>query len=329
VISFLVQRVTCMPPDPSHVLILRPGALGDTLLLVPALKDLSGWTKVTFVGREPGLSLLRPLAGRCLDFEEGGWHQLFEEPFGEGFLEFPDPPQQVAAFVRDADGCVERNLKSLFSASRVGLFPGAPPEGNSVHAAQYLAGCLARLGMGIDPETCLHRARQVPLLSAGKPAGEEVGIVLHPGSGGRYKNHPPAFWQNLIRAFQGAAEGFGTRRMTLLLGPAEEALREAFVGADLPGTVRIVDTPETEALSSLLGRAMLFVGHDSGVTHLSAMLGASTVALFRGTDPRVWGPLGPRVQVISGEPPERGLIEATLQAAKAVGGSGAGGSGAG
>jgi len=313
-----------MPPDPAHVLILRPGALGDTLLLAPALEGLSGGIEVTVVGRQPGLSLLRPLAARCFDFERGGWHHLFEDPVGTAFCDFPAPPLRVAAFVQDSEGRVERNLETLFPASKIGVFPGVPPEGGRIHAARYLAECLSKVGMEIDPMACVHRARKAPLLLPGEPPEEEVGIVLHPGSGGRYKNHPPAFWRDLMQAFHEGAEGRGTRRMTLLLGPAEENLRGAFEGGRLPETVRIVSTPDRKALSSLLGRAKRFVGHDSGVTHLAAMLGAPTVALFRGTDPRVWGPLGPRVRVIAKAPPERGLVEATLRAVKTLESQGAG-----
>jgi ADP-heptose:LPS heptosyltransferase len=53
-------------------------------------------------------------------------------------------------------------------------------------------------------------------------------------------------------------------------------------------------------LAALLARAGAYVGNDSGVTHLAAASGAPTIALFGPTDPRVWAPLGPRVEVIRG-----------------------------
>jgi ADP-heptose:LPS heptosyltransferase len=42
----------------------------------------------------------------------------------------------------------------------------------------------------------------------------------------------------------------------------------------------------------------LFIGHDSGVSHLAASWGAPTLALFGPTDPAVWAPVGPRVRVV-------------------------------
>jgi ADP-heptose:LPS heptosyltransferase len=48
----------------------------------------------------------------------------------------------------------------------------------------------------------------------------------------------------------------------------------------------------------MLARAGLFVGNDSGVSHLAAAAGAPTLALFGPTTPEVWSPLGPRVATL-------------------------------
>jgi heptosyltransferase-3 len=51
-------------------------------------------------------------------------------------------------------------------------------------------------------------------------------------------------------------------------------------------------------LSLALNECRLFVGHDTGVTHLAAAVGTPTVALFGATDPAVWAPLGEHVRVV-------------------------------
>jgi ADP-heptose:LPS heptosyltransferase len=59
--------------------------------------------------------------------------------------------------------------------------------------------------------------------------------------------------------------------------------------------------PQNLSLLELLGeisRARLFIGNDSGLTHLAAYIGCPTIALFGPTDPRIWGPIGRRVRVI-------------------------------
>ena len=58
---------------------------------------------------------------------------------------------------------------------------------------------------------------------------------------------------------------------------------------------------EQRELDALTG-AGGYVGHDSGPTHLAAMIGLPTLALFGPTDPAIWSPLGPRVQCLRHEP---------------------------
>ena len=48
-------------------------------------------------------------------------------------------------------------------------------------------------------------------------------------------------------------------------------------------------------LAAILSQCSLFIGNDSGITHLAAALGVPTIALFGPTDPYVWGPRGKKV----------------------------------
>jgi hypothetical protein len=45
-----------------------------------------------------------------------------------------------------------------------------------------------------------------------------------------------------------------------------------------------------------LADADLYVGHDAGMTHLAALTGMPTIAIFGPTDARIWGPLGARCE---------------------------------
>jgi len=51
-------------------------------------------------------------------------------------------------------------------------------------------------------------------------------------------------------------------------------------------------------LLAQLSAAAAFIGNDSGPTHLAAITGVPTVALFGPTNPVIWRPLGPRVDVL-------------------------------
>jgi ADP-heptose:LPS heptosyltransferase len=53
-------------------------------------------------------------------------------------------------------------------------------------------------------------------------------------------------------------------------------------------------------LACWIRSARVYVGNDSGITHLAAAAGAPVVAIFGPTDPAVWAPRGDRVRVIAG-----------------------------
>ena len=50
-------------------------------------------------------------------------------------------------------------------------------------------------------------------------------------------------------------------------------------------------------LAAVLERS-IFIGHDSGISHVAAAAGATCVLLFGPTDPDVWAPRNKNVQVI-------------------------------
>ncbi len=80
-------------------------------------------------------------------------------------------------------------------------------------------------------------------------------------------------------------------RIVLPWGSEAERLRAqriaaALTGAEVPGRMTL------EQLGRLLARAHRVLGLDTGLTHLAAALGARTVGLFTGSDPRLTGIYG-------------------------------------
>lgn len=102
-------------------------------------------------------------------------------------------------------------------------------------------------------------------------------VVLHPFSASVKKNWPLARFEELQRRLN-----------------AELAVR-------IDGTPRVEDLYK---LACWLAGARVYVGNDSGITHLAAAVGTPVVALFGPTDPAVWSPRGARVEVIRREPME-------------------------
>ncbi|MDX8409853.1 MAG: glycosyltransferase family 9 protein [Mariprofundales bacterium] len=122
-------------------------------------------------------------------------------------------------------------------------------------------------------------------------SGEGAAIAyvhLHPFARWQYKLWPDAFWQQLMRRL--VDHGL---RLVISAGPNEvELARRLVEGAGVDSTrIRVLagclSWPQLAALSA---KAALYVGLDTANTHLAAASGASVVALYGPTDPRIWGP---------------------------------------
>ncbi len=108
------------------------------------------------------------------------------------------------------------------------------------------------------------------------------------------------------------AQGLASRGLLPVLrwGPGEESRARPL--QDLSRNLLLLAPPTTPASTArLAARARLFVGTDSGPTHLAAAAGTPTLALFGPTDPARFGPVGPRSAVLRLPPDdynrERGL----------------------
>jgi len=296
------------------ILIIRPAALGDTLMLMPAIVPFRVSSEIILVGRSPGLDFLGPYVHGSIDYEGPGWHRLFQErPVHDHPPPIP-PVDRAAAFLSDPEGNVEKNLKACLSNTPVHIFPPFPPKGEKIHVALYLARCLEMAGFPVAAEKSVDEASKRPLFE--KKAGSMKGkrIIFHPGSGGEKKNHPPFFWMDLMKVLRKSL--FPEKeKFVLLLGPAEERFHRFFRQNLSDKDAEIIFCPENETIESLLRGATLYLGHDSGITHLAAMLGTPTIVLFKNTSVRQWRPLGPAVRIFKNEEIRSGFLEKILKEA--------------
>ncbi|MCB9884882.1 MAG: hypothetical protein H6838_05280 [Planctomycetes bacterium] len=120
----------------------------------------------------------------------------------------------------------------------------------------------------------------------------------------------------LAAAALAAARGAHAGELRVVLGPVELE-RDDPRGWPWPVPVSFLVGRTPLQLADDLAAADAFVGNDSGATHLAAMLGVPTVAVFGPTDPEVWAPVGPHVRVVGGDMlsfPEVGAVAAALGA---------------
>ena len=83
-------------------------------------------------------------------------------------------------------------------------------------------------------------------------------------------------------------------------GPRRSRLADPYLGglAAAQGHLLLAGAPLAR-VAAVLSRCRLFLGNDSGLTHLAAALGGPKVlALFGPTDPAVWAPPGRQVRVL-------------------------------
>lgn len=290
------------------IVVFRPGALGDTLLTFPALallRRVFADARLSVIGNAPALAVARDarLADDIASFDALCWADLF----AEGGICSVEALQMLAGadlavlWLRDPAGLAERNLRAAGVASVLSA-PGRPPEGARIHAADYLLGTLAPLYGDVAaalpaempplaPTPEAQRWAEAEWERRGLPDGPV--LALHPGSGGRAKCWPPERFAALAERFM--ASGW---QVLVIAGPADEAAAAALLAALPAGRAQQVDSLPLPLLAALLTRAALFVGNDSGISHLSALLGIPTLALFGPTDPAIWAPRGPRARVV-------------------------------
>lgn len=172
---------------------------------------------------------------------------------------------------------------------RVVAHDPAPP--GDVHASQWLAQALAVLGLDAPGELEPIRPRPADAIEARTLLAvlPDRFLAVHPGSGSPRKNWPPDRFAALVEARS------PRRRWLLVEGPADAEAAAPL--ARRTGAV-LARALHPRTLGSVLSGAGLFVGHDSGVTHLAAAWGAPTLALFGPTDPAVWAPVGRDVRVL-------------------------------
>jgi heptosyltransferase-2 len=278
-----------------NVLLVRAGALGDVLLLRTAAAALraSGHSVSLLAPSHAGAALMG--RGPCevdsvLPWESATFAGLLTDDASvsaelRGALA---PFQAVIAYTASAD--LLRGLARAASSAQIVAQPPQPPPAGP-HAADWLAQAVAALGANPAVMPPIFAASEAETPKA-KPWLDRLSprfLAIHPGSGAARKNWP-------ADRFAALAERLAAGQPFLLVeGPADADA--AAPARTIPGSVHARDLPP-RLLGAVLAHAGLYVGNDSGVSHLAAAWGAPVLALFGPTDPAQWAPVGPRVRVL-------------------------------
>ena len=275
--------------------VLFPGALGDFVCFLPALHQLAQQSPLDLFARREYADLVPPairvrsnesahIAGLFVEggVDERDLRQFFsayrniyswmgsgvavfvrqlEQVAPEGAFIFPFRPLDLAQHQMDHYlSCIGAYSSQTQGASVVPLMP------------QALAWC--------DEFAERHRLCDTPVL------------VMAPGSGAVEKNWPMSGFRQVAQWWRREKHG----KVLALIGPVEV---ERGGGEDLESETLSIRDLTLAQCAALLSRCQLYLGNDSGMTHLAAAVGAPTMALFGPSNQTQWSPRGRSVTVIS------------------------------
>jgi ADP-heptose:LPS heptosyltransferase len=291
-----------------RILVIRAGALGDCLLMLPALTALRAHfarRRIDVMGypRRWEWVLGRGLVDAVHTIEHPGMHLLLCEG-----AEVPEPLKAflgtydvILSYRPDPDGIFESNLRALGARLVLSQPPFPPPPPPTIHVADFALRLVAKLGALPAPAVPRLRLTAAELALTQRffrahhvdPATEQI-VVVHPGSGSEAKRWAIANFAALIDTLARHAQV----RVVIVAGYAEQGVVSRLLALIHHAQPLVADNWPLLPTAALIGQATVFVGNDSGLSHLAAALGRPTVAIFGPTDPEIWGPRGAHVTVV-------------------------------
>ena len=289
-----LARLAGPTPVRDKILAIFPGALGDFICFLPTLDKLTRDGEIDLFTRTEYGDLL-PASVKMRSLECYEISRLFvsgvEEE--EKLKRFFAPYSRVYSWMGSGQPDFVRNL-TLLSNGKLKVFPFRPSV-SRIHITDYFLSCL---GAGSSDEiTPRIPIRADALAWSGRlwrqsDLERKSVLVFSPGSGAREKNWPPDFYATVAEWWEKKSAG----KSLAVLGPVEEERDKIGGRGDRVLALRRL---ELGRVAAVISRCDLYLGNDSGVTHLAAAVGAKTIALFGPTDPVQWAPRGKRVTVIT------------------------------
>ena len=119
-------------------------------------------------------------------------------------------------------------------------------------------------------------------------------VAVHPGSGSDRKNWPVEKFAAVCRWLVDEMSA----QLVMVRGEADEVPGRRLLEALGSRPVRVAEGLQLPELGAVLERCALFLGNDSGITHLAVAVTPPTIALFGPVSQWVWEPRGERVCVV-------------------------------
>ena len=289
---------------PASILIVRTSALGDVVQALPVLTAVRRQlpaARIGWVVEAPFAPLLRghPALDELLEVRLREWRR---RPLSRRTW------RQVRRFLGRLDGFAPQVVLDLMGNHKAGLLAAITladrriglgrawrrepssalwmsetVAAHGAHAVDRMLSVLDGLGLRREPASFgLEPLARAPL--PGELREGPFAVVL-PGAAWDNKRYPPERWGEVARLLA-AAPGLPT---LVAAGPGEEPLAAA-VEAAAAGTAQALPVLALPELATLLRRATLVLGGDTGPLHLAHALGTPVCCVMGPTDPERHGP---------------------------------------
>ena len=289
---------------PSKILMIHAGGIGDLLLALPALRVFRAAfpdSSLELLGFPERLSLI------AHDLGAVSIHSINQAGLAHFYLKGGILPSRLIEFFSSFSAAIligrsqaetlAENLRRT-GLNRLVFLPSFLGEGQKLHVSDALLQGLR--SFGIEGEGVFAPLRlsgedlsfaDELLNKTGWKKGGRI-LAIHPGSGSPSKNWSP-------RKFALVAD-WGSEHACIFFisGPARDG-RDEVLRAVKKSKPFVLDQLPLPHLAAFLAKCTAFLGNDSGITHLAALTGIATVALFGPTDPAIWGPRGPGVRIVN------------------------------
>jgi heptosyltransferase-3 len=271
------------------LLIIHQGALGDVILVFPAIIRLQKYYDVIDVLCQSGIGKLVKALGlveKWYPLEAAYVASLFSDRIDSKIKTLLAPYANILLFTLSDQ--LEQTIRHLTSVPACRISP-KPPEYVSTHLTEFVLKNLINCGLIKSSDAVLD---DIPLPNRRSQPQSHDRILLHPGAGSKRKRWPISNFLEVEAVLK--SDGL---KPEFILGPAEEDLIDALAGMNR--TVHIL-TDLTE-LAALLKSAGGYIGNDSGASHLAAFVGLPATVIFGPADPKRWTPVGRAVKIVRPE----------------------------
>ena len=173
----------------------------------------------------------------------------------------------------------------------------ASPRPTELHAAAHYCKPLASLAIYVEsprPRVFPNESDRATASRFLQHIGREPIVAVHPGSGSEKKNWPTEKFAALCRWLVDELAA----QLLIVQGEADEHVAGKLTKLISPRQILIARGLKLVELAAVLERCALFLGNDSGITHLAAAVRTPTVALFGSASMSIWEPHGERVRVV-------------------------------